>query len=91
MKRETKLRGLDNQLKALLPDILEIREEVIEHRECAHRAKWDRFYRMYFNTGERDQVRSQKKLDKLMVKYRRINSKRRQLRIIQKCKQLSIL
>lgn len=91
MKRETKLRGLENQLRALVPMILDIRSEVLEHRECAHRAKWDHFYRMHFDTGERDQVRSQKKLDKLMCKYTKVNAKRRELRIIQKCKQLSIL
>lgn len=91
MKRETKLRGLDNQLRALLPCVLEIREEVIFHRESVYWYEGDKLYSDLYKMSSIAQKKAQRQLDNLMVKYRRINAKRRSLRIIQKCKQLSIL
>lgn len=91
MKRETKLKGLDNQLKALLPSVLEIREEVVFLRESVYWYRGDRLYSDLRKMSMVAQKKAQRQLDKLMVEYRRINSKRRRLRVIQKCKQLSIL
>lgn len=91
MKRETKLRGLENQLRALIPSIRELREDVVFLRECVEWSTGDRLYSEALKRAKREQVMCQRALDKDMAKYHKLNVARRKLRIIQKSKQLSIV
>ena len=91
MKRETKLRGLENKLRSLVPTIMEIRDEVAYHRDHIN---WLNIYypiKGHVDPEQKKQLRRQAVLDRVMDKYHKINAERRKLRIIQKSKQLSIL
>jgi hypothetical protein len=91
MKRETKLRGLENKLRALVPEIMHLRQDVVDQREYID---WLSIYhpdKGRIIQQQKDQAKYQKHLDRAMVKYHKINTERRKLRIIQKSKQLSIL
>ena len=88
--RHNKLKALNCKLKALLPSIQVIRDEMTETFDSVNFWTYYYPYGRQLATYKKDFAKLVKKLSTLLAKYAKINNERRKFRIFVKCTQFSI-